>query len=256
MIPRKKKIIYRKKKRIPIYKKKWFWKIVLVIFVFFILAWFFLNNSLFEIKKIEISSPEKYKTKIREEVPEGENFFILNQKIISQNIKKEFPQIKNVKIEKIFPSTISVEVEERMAFGTFCSNQKKNYCFLMSSDGIIYGEAKVSDKYLLFIGDYSGNLKIGKEVIQKELIEEIISLIKELRKLKISIDKTEVLPFEIKIFTKDGFKIYFSKENFKQQTEILITILRNTIKPEEKKSLKYIDLRLLEEGERGAVYWK
>lgn len=256
MIARKKKIIYRKKKRIPIYKKKWFWKIVLIIFVFFILAWFFLNNSLFEIKKIEISSPEKYKTRIKEEIPEGENFFILNQKAISRNIEKEFPQIKNVKIEKIFPSRISVKVEERMAFGVFCSNQKTSHCFLMSSDGFIYKETKPSDKYLLFIGDNSDNLKIGGEAIQKELMGGIISLMKELRKLKVSVSRIETFLFEVRVFTKEGFKIYFSKDNFKKQTEILVTILKNTIKSKEKKSLKYIDLRFLEEGEKGAVYWK
>lgn len=256
MIATRKKIIYRKRKKGPIYKKKWFWKLVFIFLIIAVLFWLAFGMSFFDIKKIEIFSPARFKPAIKKELSQEKNIFLLNSAKISKSVQKEFPQIEGVEVEKKLPSTISVKVKQRKAFGVFCLTEEKFQCFLMSNDGTIYKRQNPTKKYLLFVMQDSKKPNLGDVVIKEALMENIIFLLKELKKIKISATKIDISSFEVEVFTKENFKIFFSKDNLQEQIEVFIKIFKETLKPKEKKALKYIDLRSLEEGKKGPIYWK
>jgi cell division septal protein FtsQ len=258
MLKTKKKIISKGNNEGPkkIFKKRWFWNFVLFLIFFLGLTWLFLKSPLFEIKKIKISSSKKIEKGVKKIALKENNFFLLNQAKVSAGIKNKFPQVKNVKIKKQFPSTIFLKVTERKSLGFFCSVKDNPSCFLISEEGVLFKKQKPTKGALVFFGHDVKKVNSGDIVIKKELFREIISFIKELKKLKIYPQKIEIFPFEIRMKTNKGFKIYFAKNNFKSQKDVFITIFKKNISAKEKKNLQYIDLRVLENGEKGAIYWK
>jgi len=254
MVRAKKKIIYRPSRRRPVYKRRWFWDLVLLFFFILGSGLFFLKASYFNIEKIEVNSQEKFKKRIIEIASSQKNFFLFNKNAVSKEIKKEFPEVQEVIINKKFPNLVYIEIKERKMFGIFCQEEIKN-CFLMSEDGVIY-KRRINEEGILFLSKEKSQLKEGDQVLKKEIIEGIIYLKEELKVLKIEIKEIEISAFEINIFTNKGFKIFFYQENFPEAVKTFIYVFKKEIPDKEKEKLEYIDLRLLENGKKGPIYWK
>lgn len=256
MLRTNKKIISSRKNKKSIFRKRWFRNFILFLMFFLSLSWLVLKTPIFEIKKIKIFSSKKIEKGIKEIASKENNFFLFNKSQVSREIKKDYPQIKSVSIKKQFPSTIILRVTEGQAIGIFCLAESNASCFFISEEGVLLGKTKPKAGNLIFISHDLKNVNSGQIVIKKTLFKEIILLIQELKDLKIYPKKIEIFSFEIIITTNKNFKIYFLKNNFKSQVEIFLNIFKKTIGRKEKRNLKYIDLRSLEEGKKGAVYWK
>jgi len=258
MIKGSKKITYRRKKKNSFLKKRWFWDLILILIFLGSLSWLLFKTPYFEIEEIEISADPRFKEKIKELSSKETNFFLFSSEKISHEAKKHFPEIKELKIIKKFPNKIFIEVKERKEIGLFCMEGKVLDCFLLSSDAVVFSKAEPSEELITFLKPEDKALPgFGEKIIKQEKFSEILFFLKEISGIDILVQRVEIFPFEVRIITKNNFKIYLSQDaNIKNQAVSFINIYQNTISEEEKHILEYIDLRRLEGGERGQVYWK
>ena len=254
----KKKRSYKKKKK-SILKNRWFFDGMLVFIFFACFSWLIFGTPYFKIEDTQIFLGEE-KTSVEEIkniIPKESNFFLFDIPTISNNIKKSFPKIKNVVVEKNFPNSVSIKIEEREAFATFCQNRENKNCFLISEDGIIFEKILKNDKMLLIIGGEKEKIEIGKVAIDQNLIKNIVLLKSKIDSCNIGLREIEIFQTEIKVLAKDGFFMYFSKDlNFKIQAEAVDSVFKDAISKEEKKKLKYVDFKGINSDNRGEIYWK
>lgn len=258
MIKSNKKIIYRKKIKKSVFRKRWFWDLVLFLIFFSSLSWLLFNTTCFQIKEIKIFSSSEFIKKIQEVSSKKKNFFLFNSGKISKEIKSNFPEIKEVKIKKEFPNKISIEIEKRKEIGIFCFGENPFQCFLVADDGVIFQKSDFKESLIIFSDPTKKNPPaLGTTAIEKEKFSEILFLIKEIRNINIITKRIEFSEFEVRVFTQNNFKIYLSlKDDIKKETASLVNVYQNTISEAEKNTLEYIDLRGLENGEKGQIYWK
>lgn len=254
MASRKKSIVYRPSGSKKPLKKRWFLDFILFLILITGGTLFFLKTPYFEIKEIEVESPPRFKEKIIKIASLEKNFFLFPKNKVINKIKKEIPEIQEIVIDRKFPSKLIIKVKERKVFGIFC-RAGENYCFLMSEDGIIF-KKREKEEAIFFIENRNKKIEIGKEGIEKDKVEKISYLKKELGNFKIDILRVEIFPFEIRVFTNKKFWIFFSYENLESQIKTLIFIFQKEIPEKDRGKLEYIDLRLLENGKKGPVYWK
>lgn len=130
-------------------------------------------------------------------------------------------------------------------------------CFLLASDGSIFEKATKEKNLSKFLIANLEKIKIGDVVMKEETIKNFIFLEKELKKLRVFIEKVYVLPYELEIKTKNGFTLFFSKnDSFKTQIEILLNAFQTAISKSEKENLEYIDLRGIQKDGRGQIYFR
>lgn len=258
MIKSHKKIISKRKSRKPIFKKKWFWDLILFFIFFSSLSWLIFKTPYFEIKTIKVSALPDFIEKIQEISSKEKNFFLFNTARVSDDIKNSFPEIKEIVIKKHFPHTILIETKQREEIGIFCLGEDNNPCFLIADDGVIFKNTEIKEGLLLFSKpDEKTPPPLGSVIIEKEKLSDLLFLVNEAKNINVNIIKIEILQFEIRAFTQNNFKIYLSKNaDIKKQTLSLINIYQKIISDKERESLEYIDLRNLKDGEKGGVYWK
>lgn len=256
MLKTKKKIISSKKNKKSIFKNRWFRDLILFLIFFLCLAWLVFKTPIFQIKTIKISSSKKTEIGIKEIALKESNFFLFNESQISQEIKEKYPQVKSVSIKKEFPSTVKIKATEGKAIGFFCLAGNNASCFSISEEGVLLKKIKPQKGSLIFVGHDLKKVNSGEVIISEKLFGNIMFLIKELKKLKIYPEKIELFSFEITVQTNKDFKIYFLKNDFRSQAEVFLSIYKKTISQKEKQGLKYVDLRSLEDGRKGTVYWK
>lgn len=245
----------RKKKRC-----RWLWDLVLILIFLSSLCWLLFKTPYFSIQEIEFSeSGAIFADDIKKIIGDDRNFFLMGTVDTSQIIEKAFLKIRKVEIKKKFPNSIFVSITQREEVGIICSKDENSLCWLFSDDGVIFSMSDREKKEGLFLifANEEAELKINKVCVEEELISNFIFLEDELEKLKIFIREIEISSSDIKIIIEDGFEIYFSKSiDKKMQIEVLLQALQGIISEEEKNNLEYIDLRDLQEGEKGKVYFK
>lgn len=254
----RKKFVYKSKKfKKPIYKRRWFWDFVLIFFLVLGALFFFLKTPYFEIKEIRVDSNDKFKNEILKLASGQKNFFLFNKGKIEEKAKKRFPEIQNIEIKKKFPSSVYIKVKERVPFANLCLKDKGD-CFLMSEDGIIFKKAKKEGILIFYLEleKRGSSLKEGEKVLEKDLVENIVSLQNKLKERNIKILSIEIFPLEIRILTDKNFKIFFAKDNFRESIETFIYVYEKELSGKDRKKLEYVDLRSLEGGRKGPVYWK
>lgn len=271
-----------KPKRKPLWKKGIFWKGIFLLMTALGLAYFFLLSPIFEIEKIEVKGVKKIqKEEVKRLIKPQENFFLFSSKNLERILKETFVLVQLVKIEKKFPDGILIEIEERKPQAIICEFKKQDEagtiekenedkslkkstekeCFLVSLDGVVFEKngSIANDPQLILIELSQGNgqLQIGKEVLEKKIMEGLVLAREMLDGLGIGLEKATLEKDKISMLASFGFEIYFSKEvNFKPQIYALISALKEGIDKEKWISLRYIDLRAVEEGGGGKIYFK
>jgi len=247
---------YKRRKKI-FYKKGWFRDIVLFLLFSLSISWLLFKTTYFQIQEVKIAGETKLSNRIQNIVGQNLNFFLLNTSYLSQKIRESFPTIGDIQIQKEFPDKILITIVEKEAIGLVCSQQKIDKCFFLASDGTVFKETKNGENLPKLFISPNKEIKIGEVVVEKKIIENFIFLQDKLKEIKISIEEVYILPYELKVTTEDGFKIYFSRdENLRVQIEILLSALQKTISKSELKGLKYIDVRGIKKDGKGEIYFK
>lgn len=247
---------YRIRKKKSIFQRWSFWLTFLILVLLGSGFYFFIFSPIFQIKEIKITGDieipvEDLKNTISDKISRKIAFFNLrsiflaNVEKIDETLLEKFPQIAKVKIYREFPNVLAAQIEEREPVAVFC--QGGSY-FYIDREGVIFEEIPGLPSEVLLIkkSELISEIKLGKEVIDKDKMEQILKVGNNLNnELKIPLKELLVVSdrrFNIK--TLEGWEIYFnpSKDLDWQLTELGI-LLKEKILPEKRRNLQYIDLR-------------
>jgi hypothetical protein len=245
---------YRIKRKKSIFKNRFFWLIVLFLIVLGALIYFFIFSSVFQVKEITISGnnkveKEQIESKIeshleRKLIFPTKSIFLVELDKIKEDILDTFASIVDIEIGRGFPDTIAVSVTERVAIANFCQDNK---CFLIDSEGVIF-ERSLLESSLFRITDKKDDkmlLNLGKEVIEKEYLEKIFKIQRNIsEEFDFRAEEFIVFNERLNVKTNENWESYFDpKEYLNWQLTKLNFVLKEKIPPERRKDLEYIELR-------------
>lgn len=253
--------IYKTRKQKYSFKKNSFKKTVLktliFIFPFLILFFVFLYLPKFRIKNIEINGNKNLIQKIRivadEElnkkilflIPKN-NFFVFKKGNLKEKILQNAASIKTVEINKNFPDTIILNIEERTEAGFYCVDAEMSKCFSLDEEAVIFEKKTINseEKKLIFIASTSTEaVKQNDKIMDKKIFAEIISFSDSAEKiLGLKTRKIILNRNEYNVFFENSFYAIVNKEQINSAFENLKLILESQIK-DKKNNLEYIDLR-------------
>jgi|SRR3989344_736413 len=235
----------------------------LVAIIMLLGAIFLLRLPGWQVSKIEFSGLEtldskELENKVRTEltgqyaflVPRS-SIFLAGVESLSAFLKKEFPVIGEIRLEKKFPNTLSISVSERKVLGILCNDleEKENIsCVYIDTKGFAVDKAPNSTGSLIVKvrTDFS-ELTVGSNVLDSTVVERILFLGSELKKKTgagaIEYEYSSKNPKDIVLRTHEGFRILFLKDsNFENVFKVLRRVLDEEIKDRRAK-LDYVDLR-------------
>ena len=245
-----KKIRKRKSVLKKVLQNRFFLSTLLVFSLIFGIFYLFVLSPVFSIQEIKIEGNLRFVSK--EEIEKyihaaiGNNFlkskslFCFSKKALSQSLLKNFPAIYEIKIKRVLPHILLVQIQERNPVALFC---KEKRCFLMDKEGIIFYPA--TSKNLVIFKEEKAEIHIGKRVVNKELLGKILTILNVLKE-ELAIETQEVFlaPLEIKIRAKDGLTLILTpQKSLKDQIEDLEVVVEKQIGKENLGQIEYIDLR-------------
>lgn len=177
------------------------------------------------------------------------NIFLASSEEIERALKKRFPKIERVNIDKQFPDILKIYVHERVLWGIFCGeNSGTASCAYIDKTGFAYESSPdFQGSLLVKIKSDFPEFKIASQVIEPELLDEMFFLSREVKRIinadVIGYELFHKIPSEIRVLTGDGFKIYFNrKDDFKNAFSVLKKVMDEEIK-DKRRELEYIDIR-------------
>lgn len=245
-------------------KFKIFFLRLLTISFLGVVVWTLLFSDLTQIRETEIFS-EKVDQKKATEILDSHraeiflqyfsrnNFFLFSEKKVAEKLKNEFEIIRSIDFKNKFPDKIIVHLEERSGV-IIWRNQDK--IFLLDETGEIFREAKEVElegkfgSYDVLWDKSSLEVQEGQKIEDGVMVDFIKTLKEDLKKkVDLEIEKEMETPSliskELRIQTKDGWKVYFDMESdLNDQVALLKEILETNFNSEERKRLEYIDLRV------------
>lgn len=238
-------------------------RILLVLFVLVLFYLLFFSMEM-RINKVAVSGTSELDSagiqqKIEESlrgnylnfVPKN-NFLFISQSRLEKNLKNEYRKIRNAKVTKKFPDSVSIEIDERKGLLVWCRNGES--CFLLDENGVAYSAADFSapelvQNHLLQVNDNSGTeVIIGERVIEDPYEKYLLAIGESLKKIGIEIDGKYVTPSrmseEVQVRTQQGFVLIFSTQfELDHALKTLAIVLKKEIPAGKLGELAYIDLR-------------
>lgn len=179
-----------------------------------------------------------------------DNFFLLRQDELSEDILRRFPKLSSVRIVKRFPNEIDIIVSERSRIFLFCSGD----CFLPDRDGkatdAAFAYLPENDPFILRVED-EGNrpVKIGDKLFGSGYPDAVLRTEEGIEgEAGISLRTTATTPArvsnELRFTTEAGWDIMVSIDRDPVKTvRTLRLVLEKEIPEEKRSSLRYVDLR-------------
>ncbi|MCK4520376.1 FtsQ-type POTRA domain-containing protein [Candidatus Parcubacteria bacterium] len=235
---------HRIKRKKSLLKNKFFWIGILVLAIVVLLSYFLFFHSFFKIDKIEISGNEKLKTEqIENLIEKNKNIFLFNTEKNKNKILENFPEVVEIYIEKDFPRSIKIQVEERKPVAVFCQNQEY---FFIDKKGIVYEKAESNSMLKIKNLTFDRELELGNEVLAENELKQILYIQSRIEDdLEIQIELAEIVSASrLNIQISEGWQIYFNTQRALdwQLTELKL-VLEKKIPQEKREGLEYIDLR-------------
>lgn len=246
--------------------KEWVFIVVFIIFIL-VTLYVFLCSHLTKLQYFEIEGSERVnKNEIIYTIEstlgssfftyiKKDNYFIASKKNIINNILKD-KRIKNVSIEKKFPQTLIVTIEEYEIIPIWCINDKSD-CFIIENE-IAKKRVNLTDdiiqlnKTFIITGEDKKNIEEGEMVISNENLEKIKILGEELVYV---LDTTIKQPYviasrgsnEVRFVTDEGWYIAIDlTHDLDEILNIARLFTKNVELPSARNDLEYIDMRFPE----------
>ncbi len=200
----------------------------------------------------------------RTQLLQSSNQFIARDNILSYpreelraGIARTFPRLKSVRVSRgsLFGTTLIVNVDERAAYATWCSESVPNDCYVFDEGGLVYAGVERSGKpempYTFFGGINTAPI-IGSVFLAEKLAgqRELLQRMREARFIPVAVHVLDEQDFTVAL--TNGFTI---KASFGQDIDTIIHNLELvSVAPAlrgKEAELEYIDLRF---GNR--VYYK
>jgi len=245
---------YKRKK--PIYHSRFF-RLGLLIFILFSSVFYLLFFfEFFQVEKIIITGEDRVPTEEIKLAVENrlenkilflktKSIFLINLKETKKDILKQFSQIAQIEIKRVFPDALGVIITERLESIVYCLQEK---CFLCDNEGIIFEETAGEANLLRVVDREKTEIpSLGDKVIEKENLSQMVSEIKPKIESELDIPVKEFIIFsedKLIILTEEGWEIYLDlNSDIAWQMIKLRADLEEKIPPEKRKDLEYIELR-------------
>ncbi len=240
-------------------RNKTFRNTALIIILIGALVYLFLFSPAFKIVKTEIIAPNGIELRPLQDilkmefekrhlaVLDGSSLFLFNKSNVEDKIMQDIPKIREVRITKKFPKTLILEVQKREPVLLWCFQGEAD-CFLVDKDGIIFEKTTLR-------APLEGLSLLQDEQQVKNILEEACTPQEMAKILEISSFLTEKLDIVVNNFIKDnkgrldvvttdGWAMYFDlNSDVRLALTKLKLLLDNEINFEERKNLRYIELR-------------
>lgn len=182
-----------------------------------------------------------------------DNFFMISKKKIQRNLLDEFKKIRVVEVEKKFPDTVNIKIEEREALVIWCA---KGPCYIIDEQGFAYAGAdfnsdELKENNLVKLVDINAEpVIIGERILDEDYVKFIFSVRESFRKnLDINIADEYTtrhrISGEIEVKTEEGWDVYLNNQlSLEKSMRTLKTFLEKEIDGEASKRMEYVDLRI------------
>lgn len=248
---------HRIKKRKPIFENNIISGFFILLCCFFFLFYFIVFYPKFQLKEIIIEN-EKYinkevlidfiKLKINKKIYilNTQSLLRISEKELRKELLERMPIVKDVKIKKKFPATINLKIEERVPASIWC--QEKNSCYYIDKEGVAFQKAEFIGKNFFIAIKEKENFLIGDTVLDREEIEIILLIKKNLERFNLNILYFHIHSKEkIEVMFEDRWYILFSQRNIKEGLDDFQIIYERKEDVFDKK-IEYIDLRFKDRG--------
>lgn len=183
----------------------------------------------------------------------GQNFFLIKQHEIENNLKKKFACIKSIGVSKTFPDKISLRAVNREVLAVLASLKNKEASlsatpsaelvreyFLVDSEGVVFGSG-VSDSGALKIYIFDREIAVGKKLTG--ITADIPKILDKFKSLNIPVDAARInQEFFIVTSLSPASQILFRlNDNVNEQLASLQLILNKA--KMDLNELEFIDLR-------------
>lgn len=179
-------------------------------------------------------------------------FFLVRSEKLAETLQARYPLIRNIRIERTFPSTLTIKVEERETIVIWCSQEN---CLQVLENG---NAIPVTDVYnsepnvthtLTITDESSQSIEAGERVFESEFSSfpvELKSALEE--KLGLTIEKrmsvSSRFANELRVMTSTGWRLFVSTRLPVDSSVAALALLFDTELPAEAQSkLEYVDLR-------------
>lgn len=236
--------------------------ILLVFGSFAAVVYFIFFTQYFQVQRISFYGMNVVQEDILKQISarylETEKYYFFGQKNLlamspnglTEVFKRELRRVKNASVDKKFPNTLDISIEEYTPAGIACNNidAQSQKCFYFDNEGVVFDEAPfIVGELLLFVYDENVNvISFPEKKYDTDFIRFIL-------KFKQEISEENILAMEyfkvsnkfgdIEVMFRAGFKIFLSQsqtpeEQAKAALEILNSQAGNI------QNLDYIDLRI------------
>lgn len=174
-------------------------------------------------------------------IGERANFFRIDEDLIAERLRA-YPLIREARVEKIFPSSLRIEVKERVPVAVL---PKEGYFVEVDEEGvaIAFIDRIAEDSLPIITGIDTSALVLGSNVGNPGLVGAL-HIIKNLREdVRRELSEVNLTnPADIRIYTLDGLKIYVGQaEDLVKKVRLLESLLLNL--RERGVKAEYIDVR-------------
>lgn len=177
----------------------------------------FSNLDIFYIKDVEVEAKEigcaSEKALRDESKVEGANFFLIRDEKVKEKLKEKFYCINSIKLTKIFPGKIKVEVGGREPAAVLLATPSAEATasakhLIVDGEGVLFLTGDRPNLPRIYIAGL--NLNLGQR-LNGALIENALKVLGYLKSLSLEVKEAKI--DEAKLLSIDGmFKIYFSLE--------------------------------------------
>lgn len=258
--------IHRVTPRKSIFKRPWFWLVLLFLAVIFTVFYFSLFYSGIQAENIIISGNKKVSGKDIDRLVSDsigykifsvagwqlktKSIFLVNPDKLEKEILSKFPNVEKVAINKILPQTLILDISERKALGAFCPTDDIDGCFLIDNTGVAFEQIGASSGEATIVRQAFGDsdVFIGKNIVAENIISAIYIIQRNLEdNFHIKISEALITnPIRLNAKTSEGWQIYFdlgADSDVNVQLTKLNLLLTQEIPGDHRKNLRYIDLR-------------
>ena len=236
----------KKKKKINTKLIYFFLLLIGVIFAFIGSSNSLKTSDYFKITDVAFSGVDDSEKINRYVQLKGENLFKINLNQIEEDILQEYLMIRTVKIQRVFPNKVHINIEMRKPIAKI--KAKSRYLFVDIDGKEIKNKRSPEKKNLPRIIGLDVKFKDKKLVVSDELLLAL-KLLKNINEseemkshdvVKINISNIKKTSFSI----DNGIQVKIGDHDFKSRLKILSVLLKEL--KSEIKEIKYVDLRYKE----------
>jgi cell division septal protein FtsQ len=186
-------------------------------------------------------------------IVEKNNFALVFEGGLEKKILDKFGKIRGVKVEKIFPDSLNIIIDERKSLLIWSAGDEK---FILDENGKAYEKADFNSKLieennLVEIKDESNKVvSIGEKVLNSDYINFSLAIRDKIEKeadllIENQYRTSSRIADEVTIRTQEGWDIFLSSQlDLDYSARMLKTFLEKQVNQEQRKELEYVDLRI------------